>query len=119
MTSRPLALVTGASAGIGRELARVLAGDHALILSARRGTELEALAAEVRARGAVCHVFPVDLSDPLGARRLFDAVTSANLAVDVLVNNAGFGSLGPFAGSDLGAMLRMVQVNVTALTELT
>jgi short-subunit dehydrogenase len=118
--TRPLALVTGASAGIGKELARVLAPDHDLILTARRVEELSALAAELRAaHGATCHVFPADLADPRGPRQLFDAVAAAGLAVDVLVNNAGFGDHGPFADADLGKLLRMIQVNVTAVTELT
>jgi short-subunit dehydrogenase len=119
-TVRPVALVTGASAGIGKELARVLAADHDLILSARRVEELDALAAELRqAHGATCHVLPADLADPAGPRALFDAVASAGLAVEVLVNNAGFGDLGPFDAADLDKLLRMVRVNVTALTELT
>jgi len=118
--TRPLALVTGASAGIGKELARVLAHDHNLILTARRVEELNALAAELRAaHAATCHVFPADLADPHGPRQLFDTVTAAALSVDVLVNNAGFGDHGLFADADLSKLLRMIQVNVTALTELT
>jgi short-subunit dehydrogenase len=117
--SRPLALVTGASAGIGKELARVLAADHDLILTARRTDELNALAAELRPQGATCHVVPADLADPAGPRALFDAVSAAGLSVDVLVNNAGFGHVGPFADADLARMLKMIQVNVVALTELT
>ena len=60
-----------------------------------------------------------DLAEPTGARALFDAVAATGLAVDVLVNNAGFGDLNPFARADLGKLLRMIQVNITALTELT
>ena len=117
---RPVAVITGASAGIGQELARILAADHDLILSARRVAELEALAAELtRDHGAACHVVPADLADPAGPRALFDAVAARMRPVDVLVNNAGFGDLGPFADADLAKTLRMVQVNVTALTELT
>lgn len=116
-TVRPVALITGASAGIGKELARVLAADHDLVLTARREPELRALAAELAP--AVCHVFPADLADPAAPRRLLDAVAAAGLTIDVLVNNAGFGDLGPFAETELGKMLRMIQVNITALTELT
>jgi short-subunit dehydrogenase len=118
--ARPVALVTGASAGIGTELARLLAVDHDLVLTARRADQLQALADELtRLRGATCRVIPADLADPAAPRKLFDAVAAANLTIDVLVNNAGFGDLGPFARADLAKMLRMIQVNVTALTELT
>lgn len=116
-TTRPVAVVTGASAGIGRELARLLAPDHDLILTARRESELRSLAAELAP--ATCHVFATDLADPAAPRALFDAISAAGLTVDVLVNNAGFGHLGPFAEADQSKMLRMVQVNVAALTELT
>jgi short-subunit dehydrogenase len=118
--ARPVALVTGASAGIGTELARQLAVDHDLVLTARRGDQLQALADDLkRAHGATCHVTLADLADPAAPRALFETVTAANLTVDVLVNNAGFGDLGPFARADPGKTLRMVQVNVTALMELT
>lgn len=118
MTStRPVALVTGASAGIGREIARILAADHDLVLTARRAAELAALAAELGPAG--CHVIPSDLADPGAPEALFDSVAAAGLTVDVLVNNAGFGHLGPFAEADLPKMLRMIRVNVAALTELT
>ena len=115
---RPMALVTGASAGIGKELARVLAADHDLILSARRADELHALAAELKPH-AGCHVIPADLADPAGPAKLADAITAAGLTVDVLVNNAGFGDHGLFVAADQAKLLRMIQVNVTALTELT
>src|SRR5262245_53448995 len=96
---RPVALVTGASAGIGKELARLLAAEYDLVLIARRGDELRALAAELVP--AACQVFPLDLADPTAPKQLFDAVAAAGLTVDVLVNNAGFGDLGPFAEADL------------------
>jgi short-subunit dehydrogenase len=115
-----LALVTGASSGIGRELARLFAADHDLILVARREAELNALADELRSQfGKAVHVFPADLGDPAAPPKLFDAVAAKGLSVDVLVNNAGFGWTGPFVEADLGKMLNMVQVNVTALTHLT
>ena len=114
---RPVALITGASAGIGREIAHILARDHDLVLTARREAELRALAAELAP--ATCHVFPADLADPAAPRALVEAARGAGLTIDILVNNAGFGDLGPFADADLAKMLRMIQVNVTALTELT
>ncbi|MCI0699687.1 MAG: SDR family oxidoreductase [Planctomycetia bacterium] len=117
---RPIALVTGASAGIGTELARVLAADHDLILTARRSEQLQSLAEELtRVHGATCHIFPADLAEPTAPRQLFDSITALGRPVEVLVNNAGFGDLGPFASADLEKLLRMIQVNVTALTELT
>jgi short-subunit dehydrogenase len=117
---RPIALVTGASAGIGRELARRFArGQHDLILTARRTDELHALAEELRKVGATVHVIPADLSDPAEPRRLFDEVVARGLTVDVLVNNAGFGVYGPFVDADRERLLAMVQVNVLALTDLT
>ena len=120
LTSRPVALVTGASAGIGKELARRFArGGHDLVLTARRVDELQTLADELRSAGATAHVFPADLSDPAAPRKLFDEVAAAGLAVDVLVNNAGFGVYGKFADADPDRLLAMVRVNVLALTELT
>jgi short-subunit dehydrogenase len=118
---RPVALVTGASAGIGRELARrFAAGGHDLVLTARRADELRALADELSAEhGVAVRAVPADLSDPVAPRTLFDEVAAAGLAVDVLVNNAGFGMYGPFAEADPDRLLAMVQVNVAALTHLT
>jgi short-subunit dehydrogenase len=119
-SARPVALVTGASAGIGTELAHLLAVDHDLVLTARREDQLRALAEELkRLHNAACHVIPSDLADPAAPRKLFDAIAASNVTVDVLVNNAGFGDLGPFAGADLAKCLRMIQVNISALTELT
>lgn len=118
--ARPVALVTGASAGIGTELAHLLAPDHDLVLTARRADQLQSLAEELKQKhGAACHVFPLDLAEPGAAQQLFDAVRAAGITLDVLVNNAGSGDVGPFAKADLGKALRMIQVNVTALTELT
>jgi short-subunit dehydrogenase len=117
MPSRPLALVTGASAGIGKELARELARDHDLILTARREPELQAVAVELS--NTQCHIIPADLANPQGPKSLFDTIAARGLSVDVLINNAGFGDLGAFAEAEPGKMLRIIQVNVTALTELT
>jgi short-subunit dehydrogenase len=116
----PVALVTGASAGLGREFARLLAADgYDLVLVARRETELGTLADELSAAHRVtAHVLPIDLADPAGPRRVFDAVAERGLALDVLVNNAGFGVLGPFADADEGRTLDMVRVNVLAVTHL-
>jgi short-subunit dehydrogenase len=107
----PTALVTGASSGIGLEIARILAKDYDVVLVARRADKLEALAAEIG--GA--RVVAVDLADPAGPRRLIAEVP----AVDVLVNNAGFGDFGPFADAEEARLDEMIELNVGALTRLT
>ena len=121
MPARPVALVTGASSGIGKELARrFAAGGHDLILTARRDDELRRTADETaKAHGVACHVLAADLSDPAAPQRLFDEATARGLVVDVLVNNAGFGVYGPLAENDPAKLLAMLRVNVVALTHLT
>ncbi len=120
MSSRPVALVTGASAGIGRELAKVLAREgHDLVLVARRQAELDELAAALKDQyGANAQVVPADLAEPDAAAKVL-AELGPDARIDVLVNNAGFGGHGAFAERDRDADLRMVAVNVTALTDLT
>lgn len=117
----PTALITGASAGIGLELAkRFAAGGYALALTARRGDELNRIADELKAKhGVPVHVFPLDLSEVGGPAKLHEQVTAAGLTIDVLVNNAGFGTLGPFLDTPLEQELAMVRLNVSALVELT
>ena len=118
--SRPLALVTGASSGIGADLARELARDgHDLVLVARTLAPMQALAAEFKAHGANTVVIAADLSKPGAAGALAGEVGSRGLQVDVLVNNAGLGALGRFDQSDSGRIGEMLQVNIVALTELT
>jgi len=119
-TSRPLALVTGASSGIGAALARELARHgHDLVLTARRAPELEALAAELRALGAGATVITKDLSVPGAARELAAAIERSGMQIDVLVNNAGFGDAGTFVREDPDRIDAMLQLNVAALTALT
>ncbi|MDB4911918.1 MAG: family NAD(P)-dependent oxidoreductase [Gemmatimonadetes bacterium] len=118
--SRPLALVTGASSGIGADLARELARHgHDVVLTARRAPELEALAVELRALGAVATVMPKDISVPGAARELAREIDLRGLRIDVLINNAGFGDVGPFVREDPDRIDAMLQVNVAAPTALT
>ncbi|MEO8560135.1 MAG: SDR family oxidoreductase, partial [Rhodospirillales bacterium] len=120
-SSRPLALVTGASSGIGEALARQLAASgHDLALTARSTDKLHALANELHAKhGVVTSVFTVDLALAGAADYLVQALSNAGLRVDVLVNNAGLGQAGALASNDPGEVRQMVMVNVVALTELT
>ena len=119
--SRPHALVTGASAGLGREFARLFAADGwNVILVARRKERLEELAAKLVAAHSIdAVVIAADLSDPASPRQVHTQVVAAGRRVDVLVNNAGFGTNGAFAELDPAREMAMVQVNVAALVELT
>jgi len=119
-SARPLALVTGASSGIGADLARELARDgHDLVLTARSVAPMEKLAAEFAAHGAGAVVIPADLSQPGGAAALASAIEARGSALDVLVNNAGLGAVGRFDQTDPLRISEMIQVNIVALTELT
>src|ERR1700721_1782350 len=98
------ALVTGASMGIGVDLAECFAKDgYDLILAARSAAALQEVAARLSSTYAVrANVFTVDLAERGGGSRLAAAIKAAGLEVDVLVNNAGFGKTGAFAGASLG-----------------
>lgn len=115
------ALVTGASGGLGLGLAQELASrGHDLILTARSAGKLAAAAAEIaKARGVRAQAIEADLAEPAGARALADALAASGAEVEVLVNNAGIGMHGPFAESDEGALLGMLQLNVVSLAQLT
>jgi len=114
-------LITGASSGIGRELARLFAGDGAeLVLVARSEGRLRELAVQLAAEyGARAQVVPADLSQPAGPGEVMQALAQQDIEVDVLVNNAGFGAHGPVAGIGVARQLEMIEVNVAALTRLT
>ncbi len=111
-------LITGASSGIGLELARLFAADHFnLILTARNQAALEKLKAELQSKHAVeVDVLAADLAIPGAAQELFNRVQRP---VGTLVNNAGLGFYGDFADSELGLQTDVMQVNMVALTQLT
>ncbi|HEV2707493.1 MAG TPA: SDR family oxidoreductase [Pyrinomonadaceae bacterium] len=115
------ALVTGASGGIGEELARLLAADgHNLVLVARRRDKLESLAAELSQRhGIRARALAADLARTQAPQEIFAELRDAGEAIDVLINNAGFGSYGLFAETDARTELDLLQVNIVALTHLT
>lgn len=121
MSERQTALVTGASGGIGWELAREFAaGGYDLVLVARSAGKLEELAEELRSRHqATVRVLAKDLAQPGSPEEVFQEMEAAGVAVDVLVNNAGFGTSGPFVETDLQAELEQLQLNVATLTHLT
>lgn len=114
------ALITGASSGIGLELAREFARhQHDLILVARSQEELEKLAGELQTQhGITCRVIRADLTIPAAPRAIADEVAARNLTVDYLVNNAGYGNRGLFHETPYDIDLNMVQINVGALTAL-
>jgi uncharacterized protein len=119
--AREVALVTGASSGLGAEFARQLgAQGFELVLVARRADRLEKLSSEITAQSGVrCHVIGRDLSRPEAARELFAETTALGLQVDWLVNNAGFGTDGFFPKLPLDREIEQIQVNVTTLVALT
>ncbi|PRY09876.1 hypothetical protein CLV24_11781 [Pontibacter ummariensis] len=114
------ALITGASGGIGLELAELFAQDgHDLVLVARSEEKLNSLALRFAIQYKVyTRVIAQDLSKPDGPEKVFQALKQEGRQVDVLVNNAGFGYYGAFKDSDLQKELDMIQLNITSLTAL-
>jgi hypothetical protein len=113
------ALVTGASAGIGAEMARQLAGSGAkLILTARRAERLEALASELAANGTEVRVVVADLNDPAAPQEIFDATEGGGIAIDILINNAGLGQFGMFYKNPVEQELSQIRVNCEAVVRL-
>jgi short-subunit dehydrogenase len=113
-------LITGASAGIGAELARVFAANgHRVALTARRADRLAALAGEIRsAGGAAPIVIPCDLEQPDAGEKIAAVLTGQGVQVEYLVNNAGFGVFGQAITRDRTEQLGIIAVNIRALTDL-
>jgi short-subunit dehydrogenase len=113
-------LITGASSGIGREFARLLAAEkHSLVLVARNLLKLEELQLELRgAHGIEIHLLSADLSQPGAAQQVFDFTQNVGLEVDVLINNAGVGMYGEHLDLGLEEVNAMLRLNIEALTDL-
>ena len=112
-------LLTGASTGIGYAMAHLLADQGAnLIITARGRDKLEDLAKELSDKDIQTHIFTQDISEANSAKKLFDQIEQANLSVDLLINNAGYGRWGEFTEIDMQDYENMIQLNITSLTEL-
>lgn len=119
MSTRPVALITGASAGLGEQFAHLFARDgHDVVLVGRSAPRLEPLAERLRVHQVTTHVLAEDLSKPGAAARVYQAVKAKGLEVSCLVNNAGYGSTGPFLDLPVEQEVEMVQLNCVALLEL-
>ncbi|MGC8545185.1 MAG: SDR family NAD(P)-dependent oxidoreductase [Athalassotoga sp.] len=118
---KDVVLITGASSGIGKELAQLFAKEgRDLVLVSRNESELRKISKDLSDKfGISAFIIPKDLSMPSAPDEIFDELKKMELNVDVLVNDAGFGSYGAFIKTDLKTSLDMIQVNVTALTHLT
>jgi short-subunit dehydrogenase len=115
------ALITGASGGIGYELAKLFARDHNnLVLVSRSADKLNQVAAELQGQfGITARAVPLDLAAVPAPKFLFEQMQREGVTVDVLVNNAGFGEFGEFAGMPEEEILGQIHLNITALTHLT
>ena len=113
-------LITGASGGIGYELAKLFARDHhKLVLVARSADNLMQVANDLQNQGVSVRTVSLDLAQPLAPKFLFDQLQREQLSVDILINNAGFGAYGEFAQMPMHEILGQIDLNVRALTELT
>src|SRR5258708_23689749 len=120
---RPVALVTGASSGIGKAFVERLAADgYDLVIVARDADRLKVLAAELeRSRGAHLEILPADLTDPTQRAAVEERLSRVDGAgaIDLLVNNAGFGTGGSFHDLPIGPEIGQIELNVVALVRLT
>lgn len=121
MAARPVALITGASMGLGAEFARIFAANgHDLVLTARSADRLAALKREIEGlHGVSVRVIVANLADPTAPRAIFDEVAEAGIDIDILVNNAGYGMYGFFHESERDAVMDLIEVNVNSLVLLT
>lgn len=119
--ARPLALITGASAGIGAEYARQMAATgHDLVLTARRRQRLDQLAGELSTQfGIDCLVIPADLTDPAAPEAICRELAEQGRTVDILVNNAGYAIAGVYHQTEWTDQARFLQLMITAVAELT
>jgi uncharacterized protein len=119
--SRPVALITGASSGIGRSFAHLFARDgYDLVLVSRRAAPLQDLSHEIaRSYATSARVVPADLAKAESPLFLYTQLQRIDITVDVLVNNAGVGMQGAFAALPLDRQLQMIQLNISSLTTLT
>jgi hypothetical protein len=114
------ALITGASGGIGYELAKLFArAHHSLVLVARSADKLAHVAAELQTHGVTVKTISLDLADPHAPKFLFDQLQRENISVDILINNAGFGAYGEFAQMSGDEIQGQINLNISALTQLT
>ena len=113
-------LITGASSGLGAEFARIFAREgYDLVLVARSLDKMEALRQELSPTGVEITVIPMDLAKVDAAKELLAKTEEAGLPVDILINNAGFGHVGPLVGSDWSRQKEMMDLNMEALVQLT
>jgi hypothetical protein len=120
MSATKTVLITGASGGIGHELAKLFARDHHnLVLVARSAEKLSQVAAELQAHGVTVKTIVLDLALPVAPKFLYDQLQRENIAIGILINNAGYGAFGEFAAMPEAEILGQIHLNITALTHLT
>ena len=121
MNTNETVLITGASSGIGKELALIFAKNkYKVILVSRNSTKLLKVAEEIKnSFNCTSEVIPMDLSCPHGAEGLYEELLSRKISVDILINNAGVGSCGLFHQGNLSKYMEVLNLNITSLTILT